>query len=80
MSKERIKVSIDVTKIDKSHFVVGAKGTYVDMVLIPTPDNKYGDDYVVKQDIKPDKLPQGSRGIILGNARELKVESKNIPF
>jgi len=46
-----IKIKIDVTKLDKSRFFKGAKGTYADLVIYENdqPD-EYGNDFSVKQD------------------------------
>jgi len=67
-----IKVKVDVLKIDKSKLYVGEKGTYLDLILIETPDNKYGNDYLCKQDgEKDDDMP------IIGNAKILKPKEQD---
>lgn len=71
-------MSVDVTKIDKNHLVRGSKGTYVDFILIPISNNQYGDDFLVKQEIKDRK--EGERGIVIGNARYLKPNLEQVPF
>lgn len=67
-----IKLKIDVTKIDKTKLYTGAKGTYLDAVLIETKDNKFGDDYVIIQELSKEDREAGLKGAILGNARNLK--------
>ena len=62
-----IKVSIDVTKIKKDQLFQGEKGTYLDLVLIPTPNSQYGNDYLVKQDYKDKELSKDNP--ILGNGK-----------
>lgn len=63
------KVKIDVSKLDKSAFFKGEKGTYVDLVLWENRDgeDQYGNTHSVKQDFGkgkgPDKPPY------VGNAR-----------
>ena len=42
-----ITCKIDVTKIEKERLFKGEKGTYLDIVLIESPNNQYGDDYKV---------------------------------
>jgi hypothetical protein len=64
-----ITVRIDVTKIDKRFLFKGDKGTYLDVVLIETPTNKYGNDYMVKQDCGKDNRDTAP---ILGNAKTLR--------
>ena len=46
-----ITVKIDVTKIDKALLFKGAKGTYLDVVLFETPEDKFGNDYRVVQGV-----------------------------
>jgi len=76
-----IKGSINTSKIDKAKLFEGKKGKYLDIVLIETPNNKYGDDYMIVQSTEKDE-----ESIILGNARILKKgepkdESKDdLPF
>lgn len=64
---KRLTIRVDVNKILTEHLYNGAKGKYLNLVLFNTPDNEYGNDYVVKQDIpqesRPDDVP------ILGNAK-----------
>lgn len=47
---EMIKLKIDVTKILKEHLYKGKKGTYLDAIIIPTPNSEY-QDAMIKQDI-----------------------------
>lgn len=62
---------IDVTKIDKKRLYVGAKGTYLDFVLIETPENKYGNDYMIVESITKQEREKGIQGRILGSAKIL---------
>lgn len=77
-----ITLSIDVNKIDKDRLFKGKKGTYLDLVLIETPDNKFGNDYLVRQSCKKEEDPRQIP--ILGNAKnrsKLSVEDKDeVPF
>ena len=59
--------NIDVTKIDKAHIFVGKKGKYIDIVLIPTPNSKFG-EYMIVQGIPKAERDAGKNGAILGNA------------
>lgn len=74
----RIRASINVSKILKEHLVHGEKGVYLDLVLIPIPENDYGDDYLVKQDIPSRKLPEGFKVEVLGHG--IIQQPKGIPF
>lgn len=65
-----ITVKIDVTKIDKSKIFVGKNGAkWVDLVLIPTKESKYGEDYLVKQSASKEEREAKAQLPILGNAK-----------
>ena len=64
-----IRVKVDVSKIDKDELFKGAKGTYLDLYLYPTPDDQYGNDYRVTQDVSKESRQAGKKGAILGNAK-----------
>ncbi len=66
-----ITLSIDVTKLDKSRFVSGKKGTYCNLVLIETPHSEYG-EFMVKQDVAKEERESGKQMPILGNAKHLR--------
>jgi hypothetical protein len=73
---------IDVKKIDKKYLFVGSKGTYLDLFFKPTPDSKYGHDYMIIQSIPENDREAGGRGPIIGNAKYLraKPEKKDEDF
>ena len=64
-----ITLSIDVNKIDKTKLIPGKKGTYLNMVLFETPDDQYGNDFVVKQGLTKEERERGEKGVILGNGK-----------
>lgn len=64
-----IRCKLDVTKIDKSLIFVGQKGKYIDITLIETPNDKFGNDFMVVQDVGKEKREAGVKGAILGNAK-----------
>lgn len=72
--KPIIRIKLDVTKIDKSALFKGSKGTYLDLSLVPTTNNQYGDDYMVAQDIGKERRQAGEKGPILGNAKILETQ------
>ena len=67
-----IAVSINVNNIDKSRFYQGKKGKYLDIVLIETPNGKYGNDYLVKQAQTKEEREGGKKTPIIGNAKILE--------
>ena len=74
---------IDVSKIKKEKLFKGEKGTYLDFVLFETKDNKYGNDYLVKQSgEKGEDMPiLGSAKILVKKAPEKKLEeTDDLPF
>lgn len=65
-----ITLSIDVNKIDKSRFFSKKNGAkMLDLVLIETPNNKYGTDYMVVQSQTKEERENRVKSTILGNAR-----------
>lgn len=71
-----ITVKIDVTKIDKNLLYKGAKGTYLDVVLFETPDDKFGNDYRVVQGVTKEARAAGVKGAILGNGKVIGGNAK----
>lgn len=67
-----IKLKVDVTKLDKTAFFKGTKGTYVDLAVFVNDDgpDQYGNDASVKQDLGKDrrdeKLYVGNGKIVSG--------------
>lgn len=60
---------IDVSKIDKTKLYQGKTAKFLDIVLIPKKDDKYGDDYMIVQGLPKAERDAGNRGAILGNAK-----------
>lgn len=72
MSQEVAKtviVSVNLDKIDKSKAFKGKSGNYIDVVLINTPDNQYGNTYMAVQGVSKEDRDAGVKGEILGNAK-----------
>ena len=67
---------IDVTKIVKERLFVGKKGTYLDFVLIETPNSQYG-DYMIVQDVPKEERLAGVKGQIIGSAKILTKKNIN---
>lgn len=63
-----ITAKINCSAIDKSRLFKGAKGTYLDIVLIDTPNGQYG-DYMVVQAVTKEEREKGIKGPILGNGQ-----------
>jgi hypothetical protein len=68
-----ISIRINVEKIDKKRLFKGEQGTYLDCVLIETPNSEYA-DYMVVESISKEERAAGQKGTVLGNAKNLKRE------
>lgn len=71
-----ITLNINVKEIDKSKLHEGAKGTYLDCVLIETPNSEYSDYMIVQSTTKAER-EAGVKGAILGNAKQWKRQDSN---
>lgn len=69
MPSQPISLKINRDKIDPKRLFKGEKGTYLDAVLIPTPDSKYGEDYMVVQGVSREERERGIKGPIIGSAK-----------
>lgn len=70
--EEAIKISIDVTKIDKSAIYEGKKGKYLSLVVWPNRDgeDQFGNIATIKQDLGAER--KGEQTPIIGNAKPLR--------
>ncbi len=65
-----ITASLKTASIDKSKLYKNTKGEMIlDIVLIETPNNQYGNDYMVVQGVNKLDRQNGVKGAILGNAK-----------
>lgn len=72
-----ISISINVELIDKQRLFDGKKGTYLDCVLIETPNSEHN-DYMVVESISKEEREAGNKGTILGNGKIIvKQDPKN---
>ena len=77
MSKIRINISIDVTKIDKALLYKGAKGTYMNLTTFvdPSQEDQYGNHgFIAQSQSKEDREANKERPPILGNCKVMFVE------
>lgn len=73
-----IVAKLDVTKVDKARLFAGKNGAkYLDIVLIPSANDRYGNDYMVTQSVSKEEREKGVKGAILGNAKILGGRSDN---
>lgn len=69
-------VKINVTKIEKARLFKGAKGTYLDLVLIDKPD-EYGNDGFVVQGISKEDRDKGVKMPIIGSWKRIQGKGKS---
>jgi hypothetical protein len=62
---------INCSKIEKARLFQGEKGKYLDIALIETSDDQYGNHFVIIQQVSKDERLAGTKGAILGNAKWL---------
>jgi hypothetical protein len=82
-----ISLKIDVTKITKDKLFKGEKGTYLNAVLIETPNSEYS-DYMIVEDTTKEERDNDVKGTILGNAKNIERkepeltddDKSNLPF
>lgn len=66
---DKIKAKIDVKKILKEYLFTGKSGVYLDITLLPSDGDRFGNDYMIVQDIPKEKRELGEKGPILGNGK-----------
>ena len=74
-----IRAKINVSKIVKAALFKGQKGTYLSIALIETPNDNYGNDYMVVQDLGEESRQKGEKGPILGNAKTIVSHAQPKP-
>lgn len=71
------KIKIDVSKISKSRLFKGAKGTYLDCVLIESK-NEFSDFMIIEQVTKEER-EAGVKGAIIGNGSYFGQQQQGQP-
>ena len=80
MMKILTAVKVNLDKLDDAHIVKGARGRWLDLILVPTPKSPYGHTHMVVQGVPKEARAQGRRGPIVGNTVELRAESQPQPI
>ena len=70
-----LSIKIDVTKITKERLFKGKKGTYLNAVLIETPNSPHS-DYMIVEDISKEERDQGMKGVKIGDANNFKSNTQ----
>lgn len=93
MNQGILRLSIDVSKIDKSKLYQGKKGTYLNCAVLLRETDQFGNDGMIVQDVTKEEREKGIKGAILGNgkwagqrptgqqiANDLDDDNDEIPF
>jgi len=64
-----INCKINVSKITKDRLFKGKSGVYLDCTLIPSTNDKFGNDYMIVEAVTKTEREAGVRGAIIGNAK-----------
>lgn len=73
-----ITAKINCSAIEKARLFKGEKGTYLDIILIDTPNGKYG-DYMIVQAVSKEEREKGIKGAILGNGKTVGKKTYAAP-
>ena len=66
-----ISVTINVSKINKEYLYEGKQGKYLNIVLFPTENDQYGNDWIVKQSLTKEQRAAGVKAPIIGNGKNM---------
>jgi len=65
-----LNFSIDVTKLDKTRFYQGKKGTYANLtVFVDSEQSQYGDNGIISEQLSKEEREQKLQLPIIGNAK-----------
>jgi len=71
----------DVGKCDKKYFHIGSNGRrYMDFKIMPSPNSKFGTEFMVLQRVSKEARLAGVRDIIIGNAKTMFSKDEPTPF
>ncbi len=70
-----IKLNICLSKIDKSRIKESAGKKYIDIIVMDSKNDRYGNDYMVVEDISKSERDAGKKGNIIGNGKNLGQKS-----
>lgn len=64
-----IKLKLNLSKIDKKRIFKGKNGLYLDVVCIESTNDKYGNDWMVIEEVTKEEREKGVRGTIIGGGK-----------
>ena len=69
-----IRVELNLKKLDKDRFIEGRNGTYIDLMLIPTPNARFGTTHMIVHNLKKDERMPSEYRKPVGSATEFTGE------
>lgn len=74
-----IELQIDMDKVNNTYLFKGKKGTYLNVILIDTPNSQFGHDYMIVQSVPKEVRDKDNtiKGNILGNAKNRIIQKYN---
>ena len=81
MAKIGVRLSINVSRIEKARLYKGAKGLYLDATCFIDmgEQDQYGNNGMITQDVSKEEREQKIRGPILGNVEIFYRENQSAP-
>jgi len=64
-----ITLQIKTGQINKEWLYKGKNGTYLNLVLFPTENDQYGNNWIVKQSLTKEQRAAGVKAPIIGNGK-----------
>ena len=71
-----ITLKLNFDKIDQTKLFKGKQGRYLDITLLDSHGDRYGNDFMVVQDLGAEARKRGERGPILGNGKIKHFEKR----
>lgn len=74
-----INAKLNLSKINKKRIFTSDKGVhYLDIIIMETPNGKYG-DWLIVESVKKEERENGIKGNILGNGKNFGVGTTTAP-
>ncbi len=69
MNNDKIQLSINLDKINIDDIKKHKSGRWLNIIAIPTPNNKFGKDYMLLPDLTKEQRENSDKRDVLGNAK-----------
>jgi len=65
-----IRIELNLKKLDKDRLIKGKNGTYIDLLLVPSPNNTFGSTHMIVHNLKKDERTRDQYRPPVGSATE----------